>query len=329
MVKKEDILEKATTWDILEFYTRRERGEKPLKPMVNFQNPLLDRPQNTPSFNISYWRGAYYYNDYSTDHSGSAFDLVMQMYDLNFPQACAKINQDLQLGVEKAPKVEAERKYKPEPKVLPDNRNYDFTVKTRSWEKKIDEAYWGRYGITIDLLERFRCRPVSYFHAFNKDNKPYQIKAKFDDPLYFYQQNGWGKIYRPRGNPKYVSKNYTLGRKPDGFLFGYRELPKSGRRLFFTGGEKDVMALRAHGYYAVAFNSETADPGNYPRFYELIGSGRFGECLFLYDNDETGMRKMEENVLKYDVGYMVLPQMPDGYSDISDWFKFHYEKQEA
>jgi len=325
MIKTDDVLTKVTTYDIIEFYTRDVRKGKTLKPMDCFQNPLINRTQNTPSFNISHWNGQYYYKDYATGDSGSAFDLVADMYGISRNQiwrVCAKINQDmgLDLGSEY---IEAQRQFKPEPKILPDKRNYDYNVVYKPFDKN-DRKYWEQYGITERILNLYNCHPISEFHAYNKENKPYQIKARFDNPLYFYQRNGWGMVYRPL--TKYTNKFYNIGKKPDGYLFGYDELPRSGKRLFFVGGEKDVMSLRAHGYFAVCFNSEESNPSNYPDFNKLIQSGRFGEYIFMYDNDDAGQINMEENALKYDLPYMQLPEMPSSFTDISDWFKLRRQK---
>ncbi len=327
MITTEQVLRRTTTYDILEFYTRDYREKKVLKPMDNFQNPLIHRTQKTPSFNISFWSQTqrYYYNDYGTGQSGSAFDLVMEMYGLKLHEACDKINEDMQLGIEGGEHVEADRQYKPEPKVLPDNRNYSFKVHFRLWES-FDDAFWGQYGITKHICDLFRCYPISQFHAYTKENKPYEIKATSDNPLYFFQRQGWGKVYRPKANPKYMSKSYNLGKRPSGYLFGYEQLPYSGKRLFIVGGEKDVMSMRAHGYFAVSMNSEESNPLNYPNLMELIKSSRFANYVFMFDNDKTGKRKMEENALKLGCNYMELPSMPEGYKDISDWFRLQNEK---
>jgi len=296
--------------------------------MCNFQNPLIQSTQKTPSFNISYWNGQYYYKDYSGRYAydkrghGSAFDLVMEMFGLTLSQACNKINEDMNLGLE-GEHVEVERKYKPEPKILPDKRNYNYFVKVKVFDKN-DRNYWGQYGITREILNLYNCYPISEFHAYNKENKPYQIKARFDNPLYFYQRNGWGMVYRPLA--KYTNKFYNLGKKPNGYLFGYDELPKSGKRLFIVGGEKDVLSMRAHSYFSVCFNSEESDPDNYPIFINLIQSGRFGEYIFMYDCDEAGVRNMEANALKYNLPYMKPPSMPSPFKDISDWFKLRKQK---
>jgi len=330
MITTKRILEKVTTYDILEFYTRDYRKNRVLKPMDNFQNPLISRTQQTPSFNISFWHQTrrYYYKDYATGQSGSAFDLVMEMYNLTLEEACNKINQDMNLGIEGGEKIDVERQYKPEPRII-SNRNYEFRVNYRPWEEKIDGGYWGQYGIDKKICDLFWCYPISSFHAYTKENKFYEIKAKFDDPLYFFQRNGWGKIYRPLANTKYVSKNYILGKRPYGYLFGFEQLPLSGKRLYFVGGEKDVMSMRAHGYFAITFNSEESDPGNYPDFLRLICSSRFAKYIFMYDNDETGKRKGEENALKYGCNYTQLPEMSEGYNDVSDWFKLRLQKQTA
>lgn len=322
MITTDQILQKTNTYDIIEYYTRDVRKGIRLEPMKLFQSPL-EGTQKTPSFNISYWQGKYYWKDYSGG-SGSCFDLVMQMYGLDLPKACAKINEDMDLGIDGGGHVEAERQYKPEPKILPTEKNTNYRIHKRTWQSKIDDSFWGQYGIKEKDLLFYNCFPISKFNAYNRYNKPYEIKARYNDPLYFYQGNGGGEIYRPCA--KYTSKFYNIGVSQYGILWGYNQLPQSGKRVFFVGGKKDVITMRVHGYFAVTFDSEEANPARYPEFLKLITSSRFEEYIFMYDRDETGVNRMLNNALKFNCGYMIPPDMGEEGTDISDWFKLYYSR---
>lgn len=91
--------------------------------------------------------------------------------------------------------------------------------------------------------------------------------------------------------------------------------------LFITGGEKDVLALSAHGFHAICFNSETAQiPENVIEGLSL----RFRHIILLYDDDETGNREADrqvEQLSKYKVLQLRLPLSgTKTEKDISDYF---------
>lgn len=85
---------------------------------------------------------------------------------------------------------------------------------------------------------------------------------------------------------------------------------------------KDVLSLAAHGYSAIAFNSETA---KIPEDKLLELSERFHKIIFLYDTDTTGVKesslRVEEYKNKYNVRRVQLPLAgTKAEKDISDYF---------
>lgn len=91
--------------------------------------------------------------------------------------------------------------------------------------------------------------------------------------------------------------------------------------VFITGGEKDVMALVAHVFHAVCFNSETA---TVPESFIQMLARKFRHIIFLYDMDETGKResaRQVEALSSYNATRMELPVSGQkGDKDISDYF---------
>jgi hypothetical protein len=221
----------------------------------------------------------------------------------------------------------------PEPKIEAEERNYEYKTFPKPWSKH-DLAYWGQAGIGQSTLERLYIRPLSKFWAHNRYNKQYEIKARHDNPMYEYIQNGWSKIYLPYANSKYVSKFYTLGKKDPYYIFGIDSIDWSDKTLAINGGEKDVAAWMANVGNAICFNSEEANPADYPRFKKLLISGRFEKIVFIYDNDETGVRQMKRMAKmfgRWGATYKVLPQMPpykDGKprKDVFDFYELKHEK---
>ena len=62
-------------------------------------NPLLPTKQKTPSFNV-YKKGDFWRFKDFTGMEGSPFDLVMQMYGVDFPECLEIINREMCLGLE-------------------------------------------------------------------------------------------------------------------------------------------------------------------------------------------------------------------------------------
>ena len=93
--------------------------------------------------------------------------------------------------------------------------------------------------------------------AFNKEGKPYEIKAFGGKLMYAYDNGDWTKIYKPFDDKKY--KFQFLGIKETNFIFGWKHLPAKDDLVFITGGEKDVLTLVSNGFNAITLNSETAN----------------------------------------------------------------------
>src|SRR6056297_543413 len=129
-VSKESILAKVTHKEILEYFLREYAYN--LKEGKHISNPLLSRRQKTPSFNIYYsnrsstWR----WKDFAGG-DGSAFDLVMQLYNVDFPHACDIINTRMNLGIAPGTPIPARLKQDPPPNI--EDRNYDYTLYEVNW----------------------------------------------------------------------------------------------------------------------------------------------------------------------------------------------------
>lgn len=126
------------------------------------------------------------------------------------------------------------------------------------------------------------------------------------------------KVYRPKAENRFL----YAGNLPSPYVFGWEQLPAKGELVFITGGEKDVLSLAAHGYSAIAFNSETA---KIPEDKLLELSERFHTIIFLYDTDATGVKesslRVEEYKNKYNVKRVQLPLAgTKTEKDISDYF---------
>lgn len=301
---KENILALKDSYELLEYYLRPYHNYSSLKQGKHISNPFLSNKQKTPSFNIyKNPSGTWMYKDFAIpDCKGTVFDLVMRLNNCNFYEALQQINADFQLGLQSS---------------ITKKQADIFFEKT--WNSE-NAAYWKNYGITAKILNYYKVFPVSKITYYKQNNQPFDILATADDPIFAYEINpSCYKIYRPLSS---TFKFSWIGNKSEDYVFGISQLPDTGNLLFITGGEKDVMSLAAHGYWAICFNSETSLPpdGLIQKLKE-----RFQKVVVLYDMDTTGKQQTEKLVKKFQLYEGTLPTLDhkDG-KDISDFFKSGY-----
>ena len=228
------------------------------------------------------------------------------------------IDRDLHLGLTKNEK----QIFKPivtaihEP-VPPAKKKRPYTTIQRVFTAA-ELAYWNKYGITPDILKRFKVTSLLKFSSENNEGKPFSFSSTAKEPIYGYTGKQHIKIYRPSSDVRFL----YAGDFGDNYCFGLEQLPSKGDLLFITGGEKDVMSLTAHGFHAICFNSETvAIPMGIVRKLSF----RFKHIILLFDMDKTGLdssAKQEQNLKEYGVKRLLLPLAgTKEEKDISDYFK--------
>lgn len=311
-MSREQILAQVNSYTILAFYLAPFHNEPKLIQGHNISNPFLSEKQKTPSFNIfcdqkggHEWK----FKDFATGEQGSCFDLVMKLFNLDFTEAKARICHDFNLSNQALKTV-----HRMEPtKLMSEKRSTEYSIKPKDFNKQ-ELDFWSKYGITIEILNRFKVRSLEEFSAKNKDGKSYTSRSDNNKFIFAYDQGDWCKLYKP------LDKKFRfqyLGDKPQNFVFGLEQLPEKGHFVFLTGGEKDVMSLAAKGYHAISLNSETAKPTP-----ELLSDLRlrFTEVVILYDNDETGMKQSEALASTFGLARIILPNIAKNGKDISDYF---------
>lgn len=310
-ITKEAVLAKISSYDILNHYLQPYHNTGRLITGKNISNPFLAEKQKTPSFNIfcalpqHEWR----YKDFATGDEGSCFDFVMKIFNVSFPVALEIINRDHCLNLETANKTI------PSPKqTAPEQTKPNFTVKKRPFSNA-ELAFWNKYSISIETLQRFNVFALEEFSNISKEGKPYTVRSSSDKFIFAYDNGSWLKLYKPLDEKQY--KFQYLGTKEQGYIFGWKQLPEKGEKLFITGGEKDVMCLAAQGFNAISLNSETAS------LEKSIADElklRFNHIIVLYDNDATGIKQSELLAVTHGFHKITLPTIPNNGKDISDYF---------
>ena len=294
----------------------------------NFLNPLYK--DSKASCNIYFDRRGEVYKmkDFGNDdYSGDCFTLVGKLNNLNckvskdFVEIMEIINGDLHLGLSGEGREQLAQLVKPittvDKPVATIKKKRPYTVIQRTFTAA-ELAYWNEYGITPDILKRFKVASLLKFTSENSEGKPFSFTSMTKEPIYGYTGKQHIKIYRPFSDIRFL----YAGDFGDNYCFGLEQLPSKGDLLFITGGEKDVMSLTAHGFHAICFNSETvAIPIGIVRKLSF----RFKHIILLFDVDKTGLdssAKQEQNLKEYGVKRLLLPLAgTKEEKDISDYFK--------
>jgi hypothetical protein len=307
----------------------------------NFLNPLY--ADKNASCNVFFDRrnDCYRLKDFGNDgYSGDCFALVGKLSGLDcnrpaeFMQILERINNELQLGL-------SDRKdYKPHPVCstkhipvipavqtatsVPQKKGRPYKVIQRNFTQQ-ELAWWAQYGITEKLLLSYQVISLSRFESENREGKPFYFDWSEKEPMYGFIGKQHIKVYRPRSEIRFVQG----GNVPDHYCFGLEQLPAKGDLLFITGGEKDVMALAAHGFQAICFNSETSHipPEIIHKF-----SYRFKHIVLLFDVDKTGLEiseKQTSNLSAYGVSRLLLP-LPGTKEekDVADYFRLGHSSED-
>lgn len=322
MLKKQDIL--SRTEGGLQVFQHYLQGS--WRVGKNFKNPFYD--DKNASCNIYKDRqGIYKMKDFGNDtFRGDCFFLVGYLYQLDcrnasdFIEILKIINRDLHLGLEESTSIITQKPQIPPTITIqsttPETKksiSYQFTQKTFTQEEL---AYWQKYGITQEILNKYNVISLQSYSSTNKDGKPYTIASTYNEWIFAYLFKKHLKVYRP-----FSKLRFLYGGNPENYCFGESQLPLQGDILFITAGEKDVMSLASRGFSAICFNSETA---HIPLQKLQKLKMRFRHLVLLFDSDETGKRaslEQQAQLAPLEVFRLVLPfSGTKKDKDISDYF---------
>ncbi len=313
-ISKTELLAKVDSYTILNHYLAPYHKEERVRQGVNFQNPLIDYEQDTPSFNLycdlkdgHSWK----FKDHATGDFGDCFELVMRLFNLSFPDAISKIHQDLCVG-NLMPSNQPPKEFV---KIQKDAISMEFEVKEKQFSIK-ELEFWNSYGVDSETLAKYRVISIEQYSSYSKKDNPYSIHSTDTEPIFGYSNLSWVKIYKPFSEKKY--KFQFLGSKEPDFIFGWNQLPEKGDVVFLAGGEKDVLTLSAHGLCAITLNSESAHLSQ-KTLSDL--QARFSKVIILYDNDKTGLAQSEKLSQLHTLPRVILPDMEQAGKDVSDYFK--------
>jgi len=292
----------VSDYQILQHYLQTYHNKGELKPGVNIQNPLTTVKQETPSFGIGKGiEGDYIYKDFATSDQGTAVNLVMELFGLNFRQAIEKIEIDF--GTQK----QAPKKYD-----TPVEVEVTFDIEFKQFTED-NLAFWQQGGINA-VDAGILC--VNWYKR--NDEKANKIASKEEDPIFAYKvTDNCYKLYRPLTLDKRFKFGW-LGKKPSEYVYGYDKLPSEGEICILCAGEKDTETAIAYGYPAICLNSESALPSS-DLLFDI--NSRFKIFACCYDLDKTG-REQTDKLKKLGLAPIDLPDSLLEYgNDLFDFAK--------
>ena len=301
----------------------------------NFLNPLYKDSKASCNVYFDRRNGMYKMKDFGNDdYSGDCFALVGKLNGLNckepkdFVQILAII-RDMHLGLSDKSEMRissttsvpviAEVTHVPKRK-----KARPYTLAQKSFTAA-ELAFWGKSGITQEVLKLFQVVSLKKFSSENNEGKPFSIVATDKEPVFGYTAKQYVKVYRPHSEMRFL----YAGDFGENYCFGLEQLPAKGDLLFITGSEKDVMSLTVHGFHAICFNSETV---TIPVGIIHRLSFRFKHIVLLYDVDKAGLdssAKQELALKNYGVKRLLLPLAGTKVEkDISDFFRLGNSRED-
>ena len=290
----------------------------PFRVGRNFLNPLYE--DKHASCNIYYERRSdtYKMKDFGNDdYSGDCFAFVGKLNGLDckdskdFIQIMKIIDRDLHLGLSSGNYIETKTITPISPAVTAATspskvkKARPYTLAQKSFTAA-ELAFWGKSGITQEVLRLFRVVSLKKFSSENNEGKPFSIAATDKEPVFGYTAKQYVKVYRPHSEMRFL----YAGDFGENYCFGLEQLPAKGDLLFITGSEKDVIPVGI--IHRLSF--------------------RFKHIVLLYDVDKAGLdssAKQELALKNYGVKRLLLPLAGTKVEkDISDFFRLGNSRED-
>lgn len=310
-VTKELILSRYTEEQIMEFYLH-----VPIKRGL-FRSPLRRDREPTCSFyrNSS---GDLIFKDFATGQHLNVFGVVQDLFKCNYFEALKIIANDF--GIVKSNSITRNPgKINKNPIKIEDKEMSKIQIEVQDFSD-LELKWWGKYGITLDILKKFNVYSCKYVFLNN------QVFAKSQQhcPIFGY----YGKKYHGLELwrcyfPKRTSYRFITN-WPSKKIQGYDQLPKNGKLLVITKSMKDTMCLYSLGISSCSPNSETQFISD--TILEDLKK-RFKYIVVLFDNDQTGISFMKRQKEKHpELIYTWIPRKYEA-KDISDFYKIYGRKK--
>lgn len=294
------ILDKVSEVDIFQFYL----GCLPYKKKIK---SILRNDDDTPSLILySPKPGIIRYKDFGHS-SGSAFELVKQLYNTDYVTACKIIDRDMQLGLFTYVDKPIFYSKKEIPKTLFNDKKLRIKIKSIDFNKK-DLEWWNSYGITLFTLQKFNVKKASHLFVGYEELYCYPCK----EITYTYRIGSRYKIYKPFTKDK--ENKFYPSNTNENSIQGYTQVDFDKKTLIITTSLKEIMCLYELGYTAIAPNAESVIINEkfikeYKKYFKLI---------ILGDWDEPGVNYAKKQSEIYQCDYYTFDVITHNNKKIKD-----------
>ena len=310
-ITKELILSRFSEEQLMEYYLHI-----PVKKGL-FRSPLRRDKQPTCSFyrNKS---GTLIFKDFATGQHLNIFDVVQSIFRCDYFESLRIIANDFGIVRDNALHKNP-GKINLNPIKIKDKEISKIQIEVQEFTDS-ELKWWGRYGISKDILKRFDVYSCKYVFL----NDQLFAESQQHCPIFGY----YGKKYQGLELwrcyfPKRTSFRFITN-WPSKKIQGYDQLPKKGKLLVITKSMKDSMCLYSCGITACAPNSENLFIPD--KVLEDL-KNRFENIVVLYDNDRPGLYNMAKIRKEHpELTYVFIPKRY-GSKDISDFYKDHGRKE--
>lgn len=229
----------------------------------------------------------YKFKDFSSGYSGDGINLIEYLYNLNYKEAVAKIQQDFSAS-------KSTNSYKRVLQIFDKYKVIDYQI--RHWNKE-DAKYWLSYKLNSDILEHYNVFPLEYYvmSKRNPDNTIQSFTKRVNYCYgYFTKEGELYKIYQPKQkNQKFIKvKKYTQG---------WDQLTFNSKYLVLTSGLKDLMCFNKLGIGNIESmcpdSENTILPNDMVNFLKL----KYKRLFILFDNDEGGRKSSKKYKELYNI----------------------------
>lgn len=270
---------------------------------------MFNPTERTPSMCIyCTGSGEYKFKDFSTGKQGSAVDLVKLINNIPYFKACTII-------------IEKYNDF-----ILHNNGGYDVEKfikaskyrvtnhSVRNWSTQ-DQYFWTQFNIGTKLLSEHHVAPLDHYTMTKDDNK-LTIRGLY---LYgYFKQDGTlYKIYQP----KTLDKKFI---KVADYIQGWDQLGNN-KNIIITSSLKDVMSIKSLKLNVDVIAPDSENTIIKPDVMEELDR-KYKTIILLYDNDEPGIKAMEDFKAKYPIEKLKLAVLPMS-KDVSDSIKDYGAKE--